>query len=355
MAPTVDETGSLASSASQDKPFPAPALGRFVFVMGAGVISLGLSAAGRPQLSDIFLVVAAAGYVELWLTQGYRILLRPGSLLTAAGDVRYSLGCLTLPVSTLVLATRFTILGLHLLGVLLFVAGGTLALGGVYLVPSAVILGPFKPGRLKAGGGLWLLWPVSLDALSVASSTVVSSAHFEAGPLTLLAVSTWALALMLYLLLLAALGGLILSTDIRLADLGPSYWVTMGAAALSALAAALLAQDAGLSLIGNPAELAGMALLFGLALWFLATALLPLVVGLSLARTMRRDRLQGAPKELWVAVFPAAMYGLAAQVLGRAGGYPWLTELGRTAVWLGVAVFLIEVGRGVLLRLLPDG
>ncbi len=350
-----DESGSQPATAGMEQQSRAPALSRFVFVMGAGVISLGLSADGWAQLSDILLVIAAAGYFELWLTEGYKLLWRPRSVLTASSDLRYALGSLTLPVATLVLAGRFSSLGLAPLAVLLFVAGGMLSLGGAYLVPAAVVRGPLSSSRLKTGGGLWLLWPVCLDALSVASSTIAASAHFEAGPLTVLAVATWTLAVLLYLPLLAALGGLLLFTDVGLFDVGPSYWVTMGAAALSALAAALIAGDTGLGLIGSPADLAGLALILGLALWFLATSLLPLVMGLSVVRTLRRDRLQGARKELWVAVFPAAMYGLASQVLGRAGDHAWLTEVGRVAVWLGVAVFLIEVGRGVLLRLLPQG
>ena len=170
----------------------------------------------------------------------------------------------------------------------------------------------------------------------------------------MLAAATWALGLAIYLPLLAALmGGLVLS-DIRLRDVGPSYWITMGGSALACLAASLiLADPSTVPLVG--AGFAAVAGALALWLWFLATALLPVVIGLTLVRSQHRDQLTGAPKELWVVVFPAAMYALASRTLGLSSGHPWLVRLGGAAVWLAVAVFLIEVGRAVLMRLLPAG
>jgi tellurite resistance protein TehA-like permease len=92
----------------------------------------------------------------------------------------------------------------------------------------------------------------------------------------------------------------------------------------------------------------------GPGLWFLATALLPMVIGITAVRTLRRQRLQGAPKELWVAVFPAGMYALASFTLGTTTGFSWLLPVGRVAIWAAVAVWFIDLGRGVLLRLLPE-
>ncbi len=320
--------------------------------MGTGVISLGLSADGWRLPSLVFLVIAAVGYIELVLVEGRPVVLRPGSLRDSFSSLRGSLGAFTFAVGTLVLASRLVILGQTALAVALFVVGGTAAVGCAYLVPANAMVRHFAAGRLGLGGGLWLLWPVALDATSVAASSISRVGQVAPGPLAVLAAATWTLGLVIYLPLLAALLGRVVLTDVRLRELGPSYWVTMGAAALSCLAAANIAANPATRAFVNP-NLATTAAEVALGMWFLATALLPVVCGLSLARTLSRSRLVGSPKELWLPVFPTGMYALASRTLGLTTHVVWLAQVGATAIWLAVAVFLIEVFRGVLLLLVP--
>ena len=331
----------------------APALGRFVFVMGTGVISLSLSAAGIRPLSFVFLGIAVAGYLELVIIEGLVILRRPRSLLASFATLRASLGAFTFAVGTLVLASSFAQLTAIPLAFALLILGGAAAVALAYLVPVNALWRHFPTGRLGSGGGLWLLWPVALDATSVAASSISATGRFAGGALAVLAVGAWTLGIALYLPLLAALLGRLVLRDVPLREIGPSYWVTMGAAALSCLAAAHIG--------GNPATrtdldrgLATMAVEASWLLWFLATALLPVVLGLSIARTRFRSQLVGSPKELWVPVFPAAMYALATRTLGLTTDVRWLAILGGWAVWLGVAVFIVEVFRAVRMLLLPE-
>jgi tellurite resistance protein TehA-like permease len=232
------------------------------------------------------------------------------------------------------------------------VVGGSAAVGLAYLVPANAMVRHFEAGRLRLGGGMWLLWPVALDATSVAASSISRTGRLAPDALAVLAAATWTLGLALYLPLLAALLGRLVLADVRLRELGPSYWVTMGAAALSCLAAADIAANPATTAFVNPA-LATTAAEAGLGLWFLATALLPLVCALSVGRTLRRSQLVGSPKELWLPVFPTGMYALATRTLGLTTHVGWLARLGGFVVWLGVAVFLIEVFRGVMLLLVP--
>jgi hypothetical protein len=321
--------------------------------MGTGVISLGLTAAGWQPVSLIFLGIAVAGYLELLLVEGRLVVLRPSSLPDTFSSLRGALGAFSFAVATLVLASRFTALGDIPLAIGLFVIGGAAAVICSYLVPISVFLRPFEAGRLRIGGGMWLLWPVALDATSVAASSISRTGHVAPGPLAVLAAATWTLGLALYLPLLAALLGSLVLTDIHLREVGPSYWITMGAAALSCLAASYIAANPATKAFVNPG-FATTASQAGLGLWFLATALLPAVCGLSAARTLRRGLLVGSPKELWLPVFPMAMYALATRTLGLTTHVSWLAKLGGDAVWLGVAVFLIEVLRAVQRVLLPE-
>ncbi len=350
----VGDAGEVAKGdlqVPQGTPRPAD-LRRFVYVMGAGLISLALGANGAASLSILFLVLGAAGYLELVASEGARVLRRPKDFLGSVADVRRALGTFAFGVATLVLAARFTTLGLSLLGYALFLLGGVVAAAWALLFPIMVLLKPVEPDRVKRSGGMLLLWPVALEATGVVASTLSISQHLHSPELAIVAVASWVVGVVLYLSLLAILLGRLLSQGLELRDMGPSYWITMGAAALSSLGAALIAREPQTKLrVGG--EVARLAPGAGLVFWFLATALLPLVIGLSVARTLGRHRLAGAPKELWVVVFPAAMYSLASHTLGVATRSTWLVGVGRVTLGVAVAVFVIELGRGVLMRLFP--
>ncbi|MHB1527380.1 MAG: tellurite resistance/C4-dicarboxylate transporter family protein [Candidatus Dormibacteria bacterium] len=339
---------------SGDGPVPRqPAPGRFAFVMATGVISLALQADGSKVLSLVFLGLAATGYGELLVAEGGLLLRSPRAFARGLIPIQTALGLFAFATGTEVLASRFAILGFEWPGVLLFCIGGLTAISCAYLVPTLIVLQRAKPSRLERAGGLWLLWPVAFFAVAVAASTLSISVHFESPALAVLAPSLWTVGLVLYLPITALLVGRLLLAAVPLRAVGPSYWITMGAAALGALTAALISTD--------PATRAQLPAFLpitraaALGLWFLATALLPMVIGVTVARTLRRDRLGGVQKELWVAAFPAGMYALASLSLAGSTGYAWLLGVGRVAVWAAVAVWVIDLGRGVLLRLLPEG
>ncbi|NNM97095.1 MAG: hypothetical protein HKL89_05770 [Candidatus Dormibacteraeota bacterium] len=332
------------------QPAHGPAPGRFAFVMGTGVISLALGLDRYHLLSLVFLALATAGYLELLLAEGRLLGRGLRAYGTGVATTRAALGLFAFAVATEVLASRFTVLGWSWLGVGLFCLGGVVSALLAYLVPALVALRRIQPEPLTHAGGLWLLWPVALFAVAVGASVVSRYAHFEPLAMAVLAPALWTVGVALYLPLVVMLVGRLLWAGVTLREVGPSYWITMGAAALAALTASLITTDPTTS-SQLPAFLP-IASAAGPGLWFLATALLPMVVGITVARTLQRDRLEGVPKELWVAVFPVGMYALASLSLG--GAYPWLLAVGRVAVWAAVVVWCIDLGRGVLLRLLPE-
>ena len=225
------------------QPARGPAPGRFAFVMGTGVISLALELDRYHLLSLVFLALATAGYLELLLAEGR--LLRRG--LRAYGrevaSTRAALGLFAFAVATEVLASRFTVLGWSWLGVGLFCLGGVVSALLAYLVPALVALRRIQPEPLTHAGGLWLLWPVALFAVAVGASVVSRYAHFEPFAMVVLAPSLWSVGVAVYLPLGVMLVGRLLWAGVTLQEVGPSYWIMMGAAALGALTASLITTD----------------------------------------------------------------------------------------------------------------
>ena len=320
-------------------------------MMATGVVSLSLRAASVEPLSLVFLGLAAAGYVELIVAEGLK-LGRARESLRGLDGVRGRLGLFAFATGSAVLASRFTVLGLDWLGVVLLVIGGVAALAFSYLVPVTLALRREGLRMLGQGGGAWLLWAVSLEAVGIAASELSHSAHFAPQAMAVLAAGLWGLGLLIYLPLLVLLGGNLLFSRAPVPPVGPSYWICMGAAAVSVVA--------GCQIVADPATtrllpyLRAPVLAADTWLWALATALLPLLVALVLTRWRRRHQLSPSPNEVWVAVFPIGMYSLASSQLGAALHFPWLVDTGHIAVWLALAAWLVDLGRGVLMRLLPS-
>jgi tellurite resistance protein TehA-like permease len=319
--------------------------------MATGVVSLALRAASVETLSLVFLGLAAAGYVELMVSEGLKLRRARDALLGLEG-VRGRLGLFAFAAGSAVLASRFALLGWGSLGLVLLVIGGVSALLFSYLVP--ITLAQKREGlqMLDQGGGAWLLWAVSLEAVGIAASELSHSAHFAPATMAALAAGLWGLGLFIYLPLLVLLGGNLIFSRSPLPLVGPSYWVCMGAAAVSVVA--------GCQIVADPATtrllpyLRGPVLAADTWLWALATALIPLLVALLITRWRRRHQFSAVPHEMWVAVFPIGMYSLASSQLGVAVHLPWLVNTGHIAVWFALAAWLVDLGRGVLMRLLPS-
>ena len=114
------------------------------------------------------------------------------------------------------------------------------------------------------------------------------------------------------------------------------YWVAMGAASISAFAAARVAPLAGAAdPAARPVVTGG-----GLAAWVVATCLVPGLAAVSVARLPRPLRLRYGTGG-WVFVFPLGMYATAGLTLGAVAGVPLLHHVGAAAVWPAVAAWAV--------------
>jgi hypothetical protein len=160
--------------------------------MATGALSLALKAASPDALSLVFLGLAAAGYVELVVVEGIKVVGARGAMRGPEG-VSGRLGWFAFAVGSVVLSSRFSELGVLWLGVVLLLIGGVAALVCSYVVPVTLALKREGLGMLRAGGGAWLLWPASLEAVAIAASELSRLAGFSPQPLAVLAVGLWGL------------------------------------------------------------------------------------------------------------------------------------------------------------------
>ncbi|MPV88936.1 tellurite resistance protein permease [Georgenia ruanii] len=305
--------------------------------MASGIISVGLDLERDPLLSTALAAVCAGAWATLVVLTVLRLVLAPGGVREELADPRRAFGFFTFVAGTNVLGVRLA--GEGLVGwtaALLAVAfGGWLVLG--YVVPWTAVLGHTTRPVLAAANGTWFVWVVASQSVAVAAATVqpVLAPGWRGG-LALVAVVSWAVGIFLY----AAAGVFValrmMLFDLRPVDLDPSYWVAMGACAITVLAGARI-----LEMADAPMVLATRGLVGGLSVvfWAFATWLLPPLV----AAGWWRHRRHGVPLDydatLWSIVFPLGMYAVAGIYLGRADRLPVVGVVGAAELWVALAAW----------------
>lgn len=320
----------------------------FAFVMATGIISTALYTNGMAVASDVFLLVAAVGYVGLVVALTAKLIISPGSLrqyLVSPNGFAF----LSFVAGTNVLATRVTVAGHTTIGTVLLAIGAFSWLVLGYAVPLALMTGRHHDRGLRFITGMWFLWVVSVQSVAVAASTLAPRVDF--GGLPVLATACWAIGLVLYPFMATLWLARLLLLSVTPAQLRPEYWIFMGACAITVLAGASVANMPTHTVLPQ-SVVVGMSFVQ----WAFCTWLLPLLVGLGVWRHVVRRYPLRYEAGMWGMVFPIGMYGVASNALGKATDADWLSSLAggegwfAAAVWLAVFVGMLATARNALQR-----
>jgi len=311
----------------------------FAMVMATGIVSAALRLAGWPGPAQALLGAAAACFVVIAAAVGWRAarhmallageLGRPQRVFTAFAAVA---ACAVLG-GGLAGAGRPTVAA-QLAGAVL--AGVALALWLALTRWVVIILGGWRRAGwpLTAVNGTWYLGPVGTQSLAIAAAFLRTAALLGARPAAAAAIAAWSVGVALYLAIMVLVVARLLLAGLRPGDGTAPYWVAMGAASISAFAAARVAPLAGAAIPGaRPVVVDG-----GLAAWVLATCLVPVLAVFSVARLPRPPRLRYATGG-WVFVFPLGMYAAAGLTVSAVAGVPLIHDVGAVAVWPAVAAW----------------
>jgi tellurite resistance protein TehA-like permease len=310
----------------------------FAMVMATGIVSVALGLAASPDLSVVLLWVAAVSFALLVAASAWRV--------AAFGqDVRGELKRPDRLFSYFAFPAAASVLGARLAGhgpdgVVAVLAAVTalawIALSGAVLAFLASWAGPRR--AIGDVNGTWQLWVVGTQATAIAVTSAHAAGILPGRAAAWAAVVAWVAGAALYLVITA-----LVITRLSVAGLAPGeqfapYWVTMGAASITVLAAAetLQVTRAGALTGLRPALITG-ALVF----WSVATGLIPPLTVLGVARWSRGLASTGFRRELWMIVFPAGMYATASMRIGTAAGLPLIRQTGTAAAWAAAAAWAL--------------
>jgi tellurite resistance protein TehA-like permease len=265
---------------------------------------------------------------------------------TELGDHVRGPAFLTIVAGTCVLGVQCTeLVGWRSAGAGLWVLGLVSWSVLIYAFFAAVTLVEPKP-RLEHGiDGAWLLATVSTESIAVLGTMVAD--RFARPDIVVFACLVLFLAgAMLYILVIGLIFFRWIFRPMGAHMLTPTYWINMGAVAITTLAGARLIETAPAYafVAGIEHFLAGFTLFF----WATGTWWIPLLVAVFAWRHLHQRVPIRYDPQYWSLVFPLGMYSVATHAYAKGTGLAFLDPLARIAgdvsliAWMLAATGLVH-------------
>jgi tellurite resistance protein TehA-like permease len=312
--------------------------GSFAVVMATGIVSAALRDASRPHASAALLVIAAAAFAVLAASSAVRAAAFPA-------DVCRDLTCPARAFTGFAFVAACGVLGDRLAQDDHAAAASVLAAAALaawlaltWLVPGRTAAGHREPPAITDISGNWYLWVVGTQSLAIAATFVSAAGLVRAQPAVLAAIAAWSAGVLLYLLVSVLVVIRLVRAGLGRQDPTAPYWVAMGAASITVLAAAQILNGP-----GSPAVRAARPALAAAAItfWVLACGLIPPLIARGAWRHLYRREPLRYRADLWMIVFPAGMYATASMRLGTAAGVPLIHGAGTAAAWPAAAAWAL--------------
>lgn len=310
----------------------------FALVMSTGIVSIACHLLGWEFLALTLFWLNLGLFLILWCLTLLRLGFYPRNIWADLRSHTRSMGFFTMIAGTAIMASQLVILapagkcavvlGLFGLGLWLFL---------IYAVFIALATQTTKPSLSAGLNGIWLVAPVSTQALSILACLLAARFPEQREAMLFLALGLFLVGILLALLIITLIFFRLLFFRLEPHDFDPSYWIMSGVDAITAFAGATLTAHSQGSQVLEPMRhvLVGLTVFF----WSTATWWIPFLVILMVWRH-QRVRLAYAPS-YWGMVFPLGMYATCTVHLAGITHLPFLLTLAHCFLYVAVALWFL--------------
>lgn len=312
--------------------------GYFALVMATGIVGAGLETAGLTAAAGALTAIAVVAYVVLVVLTGWRLVVWRDRMREDFMSARNGFLFYTFVAATCVLGTRLVdVVGpWWALGFLAVGLIGWIVLG--YAIPWWVVVEGGAGRSLEGVNGTWFVWPVASQSCAVLAATLEVRIDELAQLLSIVAILFWGIGVVLYGVIGVAVVMRFLMFGIEPEQLGPPYWIAMGAASISVFAGALIVDMTGTPMASVTQGLIGGA---SVLFWAFASWLIPALLLIGWWRHVARRVPLTYDPAYWSMVFPLGMYAVASIHLGEADRLPIVGAIGAAFLWVAVLAWVV--------------
>lgn len=317
--------------------------------MATGIVSVAMDGQGFITVARTLFAVNLVTYAVLWIAGFACIVRTPRAVADELGDHVSGPAFLTIVAGTCVLGVQCVELaGWHVAGSALWALGLVLWMVLIYAFFAAVTLVDPKP-RLEHGlDGSWLLATVSTESIAVLG-TLVAGQFARPDVVIFTCLVLFLAGAMLYIVIIGLIFFRWIFRPMGAHMLTPTYWINMGAVAITTLAGARLIETAPDYAFVASIEhfLAGFTLFF----WATGSWWIPLLVAVFAWRHLHQRVPIRYDPQYWSLVFPLGMYAVATQAYAQGNRLAFLYPLARIAGDISLVAWLLTAS-GLARRLL---
>jgi tellurite resistance protein TehA-like permease len=311
--------------------------GSFSMVMATGIVSAALRLDGYPVPADVLLAVAGVSFVLLAAVTCWRAARLPVLLRADLSCLDRAFSAFAFPAACAVLASGLAATGYSDIAAALAAAAGLAWLAITILIGVRVLASPGGRPQLTDVNATWYLSAVATQSLVIAAASVRSGGLLGAGPAAVVSVTAWVIGILVYGLVSFLVAARVKAAGLGPAGVRPAYWIAMGAASIAVLAAGDILRLAMTPGGGGRSPVTDT----GIALWALATCLIPVLAIATAVYLMRPPSWPRYRQSAWMVIFPLGMYATAGMQLGSAASLSAIRQIGAGFTWAAAAAWAV--------------